>query len=64
VATGRAHSGSDVDLLVEFDPGRTVLDLSNLILDLEETLGRKVHVVEAREPTDLAERIRREAIPL
>ena len=64
VATGRAHGGSDVDLLVEFDPGRTVLDLSNFILDLEEALGRKVHVVEARDPTDLAERIRREAVPL
>ena len=64
VATGRARSGSDADLLVEFDPRRTVLDLSNFILDLEEALGRKVHVVEARDPTDLAERIRREAVPL
>lgn len=64
VATGRAHTGSNIDLLVELDPGRTVLDLSNLILDLEEALGRKVHVVEARERSDLAERIRREAIPL
>ena len=64
VARGHARPDSDIDFLVEFDPGRTVLDLSGLILDLEEALGRKVHVVEAQERSDLAERIRQEAVPL
>lgn len=42
VARGDARSDSDVDFLVELEPDRTVLDLSGLVLDLEETLGRKV----------------------
>jgi predicted nucleotidyltransferase len=36
VASGRERPDSDVDFLVEFEPGRTALDLSELILDLEE----------------------------
>jgi predicted nucleotidyltransferase len=64
VADDRARVGSDVDFLVTFEPGRTVLDLSELILDLEEALGCKVDVVEIRRPSPLAERIRREAVPL
>jgi predicted nucleotidyltransferase len=38
VAPGSAHPDSDVDFLVEFEPDRTVLDVSDLILDLEESL--------------------------
>lgn len=34
-----ARANSDVDFLVEMEPGRTALDLSELILDLQETLG-------------------------
>lgn len=64
VARGDARPDSDVDFLVEFEPGRTVLDLSGLILDLEETLGREVHVVEVRRPSQAADRIRSEAVPL
>jgi predicted nucleotidyltransferase len=64
IARGEAQADSDVDLLVELEPGRTVLDLSELILDLEEALGRVVDVVEIRRPSPLAERIQREAIPL
>ncbi len=40
-----AGEGSDIDLLVEFDPGRTLLDHAALVADLEELLGRKVDVV-------------------
>ncbi len=64
VAHGDARPDSDVDFLVELEPGRTVLDLSGLILDLEETLGRKVDVVEVRRPAPAAERIRHGAVPL
>ena len=45
VARGEARPESDLDLLVEFEPGRTLLDLSGLRLDLEEELGRRVDVV-------------------
>ena len=64
VARGEATSKSDIDFLVDFEPGRNVLDLSELILDLEETLGRRVDVVEIRRPSPLADTIAREAVPL
>lgn len=64
VARGRARPDSDVDFLVEFDPGRTVLDLSGLILDLREALDREVHVVEIGQPSRIARKIEQEALPL
>jgi uncharacterized protein len=64
VARGDARVDSDVDFLVEFEPGRTVLDLSELILDFEEAIGRAVDVVTIRRPSPIAERIRREAVLL
>jgi predicted nucleotidyltransferase len=64
VAVGRARADSDVDFLVEFEPDRTALDLCELILDLEEALNRRVDVVQIRRPSPVAERIRREAVPL
>lgn len=36
VARGEAGEGSDVDLLVEFEPGRSLLDQAILVADLEE----------------------------
>lgn len=69
VARGEATPNSDVDFLVEFEPARSLVDLSGLQLDLVELLGRQVHVVQI--PSDLAgpaarvaERIQREAVPL
>lgn len=44
VARGEATAGSDVDFLVEFEKGRTLVDLSGLRLDLCEILGRDVDV--------------------
>ena len=44
-ARGEADEGSDVDLLVDFEPGRSLLDHAALVVDLEELLGRKVDVV-------------------
>jgi len=64
VARGDARPDSDVDFLVELEPDRTVLDLSGLILDFEDMLGRKVHVVEVRHPSRVADEIRREAVAL
>jgi predicted nucleotidyltransferase len=56
--------GSDVDFLVDFDPDRTVLDLSALILDLQAALGCEVDVKELTRDGRAGERIRREAIAL
>ena len=44
VARGEAGAESDVDFLVEFEKGRTLLDLSGLRLDLIDVLGCDVDV--------------------
>lgn len=46
VVRGEAKKRSDVDLLVELDDDKSLLDLVGLKLDLEEKLGRKVDIVE------------------
>jgi predicted nucleotidyltransferase len=45
VARGEAGPESDLDLLVEMEPGRSLLDHIALIQDLEEDLGCRVDVV-------------------
>ncbi|MBU0978301.1 MAG: nucleotidyltransferase domain-containing protein [Patescibacteria group bacterium] len=46
VARGEANKKSDVDFLVDLDDDKSLLDLVDLKLDLEEKLGRKVDIVE------------------
>jgi hypothetical protein len=48
IARGEQHPDSDIDLLVDFEPGRSLLDLTGLWLDLEGALGCKVDVVSSR----------------
>ncbi len=65
VLRGEADDESDLDLLVEFEPGRSLLDQAGLALDLEELLGRKVDVVTERSLYWLLRRrILKEARPL
>jgi uncharacterized protein len=45
VARGEAGAESDIDLLVKMEEGRSLLDLSALVLDLQDLLGVKVDVV-------------------
>jgi hypothetical protein len=45
VARGEEADVSDVDFLVSLEPGRTMLDLARLELQLEALLGRRVDVV-------------------
>jgi predicted nucleotidyltransferase len=49
IARGEQRSGSDVDLLVAFEPDRSLLDLGGLIADLEDLLGCPVDVVTVEE---------------
>lgn len=65
VARGEERSGSDVDFLVEFERGRTLLDLSGLRLDLSELLGQDVDVItpNALHPL-LRDQILRERVPI
>jgi hypothetical protein len=65
MARGDAHEDSDVDFLVEFERGRSLLDLAGLRTDLRETLGREVDVATpASLHPRLRERILRELVPL
>ena len=45
VARGEADRESDIDFLVELEPGRSLLDLGGLQMELESLLGRRVDVV-------------------
>ena len=45
VARGEATDVSDVDLLVRFEPGRSMLDHGGLVMDLRDLLGVKVDVL-------------------
>ena len=45
VAEGKADAASDVDFLVDMEPGRSLFDLGGLLMDLQDLLGRKVDVV-------------------
>jgi len=44
-ARGEEREDSDIDILVEFEEGKSLLDLVGLKMDLEEALGRKVDVL-------------------
>jgi predicted nucleotidyltransferase len=48
VARGEADEQSDIDFLVDMEPGRTLLDLGGLLMDLRSLLGQKVDVVTER----------------
>lgn len=65
IARGEARADSDVDLLVTFEAGRSLLDHAALISQLAKLLGRKVEVASERglKPR-YRERILREAVPL
>ncbi|NTW38074.1 MAG: nucleotidyltransferase family protein [Syntrophobacteraceae bacterium] len=63
-ARGDSGPGSDVDFLVEFEPGRSLLDQGGLLMDLQELLGCKVDVVsEGGLRARYRERVLREAVP-
>jgi hypothetical protein len=47
VARGEAGTESDVDFLVDLEPGRSLLDLGGLLMDLQELLGCRVDVATA-----------------
>jgi hypothetical protein len=65
LARGEADEQSDVDILVELEEGRSLLDLGGLSMDLENLLECKVDVVTARGLRKrISERVLREAVPL
>ena len=67
VARGSATEESDLDLLVDFEPGRNLFDLVGLKQEIEEALGgnKKVDVVteNALSPR-IRQRVLREAVSI
>ena len=65
LARGEATAQSDIDILVDLEPGRTIFDLGGLLVDLQKLLNCPVDVVTEK---GLRPRIRQqvlaEAIPL
>lgn len=62
---GELRDDSDIDFLVELDSDRSLFDLGELLLELQELLGRKVDVVtEDSIYWLLKRRILKEAVPL
>ena len=59
VLHGTDKDGSDLDLLVDPQPGTTLFDLGGLQVELEDMLGVRVDVVT---PGDLPARIRAQVI--
>jgi hypothetical protein len=65
VARGDAVAGSDIDLVVDFEAGRSLMDHGELILDLESILGCRVDVVSERGLRDrFRERVLADAVIL
>lgn len=65
VARGDEQQDSDIDLLVDFQPGSTLFDQVGLIESLSNKLGRKVDVISSRALNrHLAQKIQQEAIAL
>lgn len=65
VARGEADARSDVDVLVDLEPGRGLLDLGGLLMDLQDLIE---HPVDVTTEQGLRPRIRtrvlEEAVPL
>ncbi len=65
VARGRVDAKSDVDFLVELEPGRSLLDLGGFLMDLQALLKCKVDVVTVRGLRQrIRQRVLREAVLL
>jgi predicted nucleotidyltransferase len=45
VTRGEASPDSDVDLLVDLEPDKSLFDVGGLLMDLQALLGREVDVV-------------------
>ena len=64
-ARGDEQPGSDLDLLIELEPGRSLLDIIAIKQDIEDMINRRVDVVTARALSPyIREEIIKEAIAL
>ena len=64
-ARGTSNAASDVDLLVDLEPGRTLLDLGGLLMDLQSAISAHVDVATERMLRPEARvQVLKEALPL
>ena len=64
-ARGTQQNDSDLDLLVDLAPGRSLLELIAIQQDLEDLLGRRVDVVTTRSLSPyFRDSVLKDAIPL
>ena len=59
VARGTADTDSDIDFLVDLEPGWSLFDLGGLLTDLQQLLGRNVDVIT---PAGLRPKFRRRVL--
>ena len=65
LARGDDNSNSDIDLLIELDPKRSLLDVISMKYAIEDLTGRKVDIVTRKGISPyLVEQILEEAVPL
>jgi len=62
VARGEETASSDLDFLVEFEPGRTLFDLIDIQCDLEDLLGVGIDVVSVGGLKERDKHMREEAL--
>lgn len=64
-ARGEDDSASDLDFLVDLEPGRSLLDLGGLQMELESLLGCRVDVATERGlKARIRDRVLSEAVPV
>jgi uncharacterized protein len=62
---GIAGRDSDIDLLVDLEPGRTLLDLGGLLMEIQGVVGARVDVaLERMLRPELRVQVLRETVPL
>ena len=66
VARGEEDGQSDLDLVMDIEPGRSLFDLAGLVLELEDLLGCPVNVVEwcMLRGDSFGDGVRRDMVPL
>lgn len=65
VSRNEAESNSDIDFLVEFEDGRSLFDLINVKLELEDLLQRKVDIITEKSLHKIiAAKVMKEAVQL
>ena len=65
VARGEERPDSDLDLLIDLEPGRSLLDHAALLLELQDLLGQEVDVVTEKGVRErYRDRVLKEAVPI